>query len=100
MNKRELVQAVAARVGDNKTAAEAVNAIIEAVQKAVAAGDKVAIVGFGSFEMVYKPSRAARNPSTGALIQVAESWVPKFRPGSDFKELVNEGGQKAARKVA
>ncbi|GAA2363686.1 hypothetical protein GCM10010404_17220 [Nonomuraea africana] len=98
MNKRELVDAIADRVGDKKTATEAVNAILEAIQKAVAAGDKVSITGFGAFEMVHKPARTARNPSTGAEIKVAESWGPKFRPGSDFKELVNVGGKKAAKK--
>jgi DNA-binding protein HU-beta len=85
-------------VGDKKTATEAVNAILEAIQKAVAAGDKVSITGFGAFEMVHKPARTARNPSTGAEIKVAESWGPKFRPGSDFKELVNVSGKKSAKK--
>ncbi|MEV0586269.1 HU family DNA-binding protein [Nonomuraea sp. NPDC050310] len=98
MNKRELVDAIAGRVGDKKTATEAVNAILEAIQNAVASGDKVSITGFGAFEMVHKPARTARNPSTGAEIKVAESWAPKFRPGSDFKELVNDGGKKAAKK--
>ncbi|MET9339514.1 MULTISPECIES: HU family DNA-binding protein [unclassified Nonomuraea] len=98
MNKRELVDAIADRVGDKKTATEAVNAILDAIQKAVASGDKVSITGFGAFEMVHKPQRTARNPSTGAEIKVAESWGPKFRPGSDFKELVNAGGKKAAKK--
>lgn len=98
MNKRELVDAIADRVGDRRTATEAVNAIVDAVQKAVANGEKVSITGFGSFEMAHKPARTARNPSTGAEIKVAESWGPKFRPGSEFKELVNEGGKKAAKK--
>ncbi|SDQ37783.1 HU family DNA-binding protein [Thermostaphylospora chromogena] len=98
MNKRELVDAVAGRVGDRKTASEAVNAVIEAIQQAVASGDKVSITGFGAFEMAHKPARTARNPSTGAPIKVEESWTPKFRPGSDFKELVNVGGKKAAKK--
>jgi DNA-binding protein HU-beta len=98
MNKRELVDAIVDRVGDRRTATEAVNAIIDVVQKTVASGDKVSITGFGAFEMVHKPARSARNPSTGAEIKVQESWGPKFRPGSDFKELVNVGGKKAAKK--
>ncbi|MEV7012748.1 HU family DNA-binding protein [Streptosporangium sp. NPDC051022] len=98
MNKKELVEAIADRVGDKKTATEAVNAVLDAIQKAVAGGDKVSITGFGAFEMVHKPARSARNPSTGAEIKVAESWGPKFRPGSDFKELVNAEGKKAAKK--
>ncbi|WP_326643996.1 HU family DNA-binding protein [Streptosporangium sp. NBC_01755] len=98
MNKKELVDAIADRVGDKKTATEAVNAVLDTIQAAVASGDKVSITGFGAFEMVHKPARTARNPSTGAEIHVAESWGPKFRPGSDFKELVNNGGKKAAKK--
>lgn len=100
MNKRDLVDAITERVGGRNIATEAVNAVLDAVQKAVAAGEKVSITGFGAFEMVHKPSRTARNPSTGAEVKVAESWAPKFRPGSDFKELVNEGGRKAAAKAA
>jgi DNA-binding protein HU-beta len=98
MNKRELVDAIADRVGDRKTATEAVNAMLEAIQNAVASGDKVSITGFGAFEMVHKPARTARNPSTGAPIDVSESWQPRFRPGADFKEMVNAGGKKAAQK--
>jgi DNA-binding protein HU-beta len=98
MNKRELVDAIAARVGDKKTATEAVNAVIEAIEHAVASGDKVSITGFGAFEMVHKPARTARNPSTGAPIDVAETWTPRFRPGADFKEMVNAGGKKAGKK--
>lgn len=96
MNKRELVQAVANRMGDNKTATDAVNAVVDAIQKAVAAGDKVSITGFGAFEQVHKPARTARNPATGAEVAVPESWAPKFKPGSDFKELVNAGGKMVA----
>jgi DNA-binding protein HU-beta len=98
MNKRELVDAITDRVGDKRTATEAVNAVIEAIQKAVASGDKVSITGFGAFEMVNKPARTARNPSTGAEIKVAESWAPKFRPGSEFKDQVNEGGKQVGKR--
>ncbi|ADG89499.1 hypothetical protein TBS_35380 [Thermobispora bispora] len=98
MNKRELVEAIADRVGDKKTATEAVNAVLETIQNAVARGDKVSITGFGAFEMVHKPARTARNPSTGAPIKVEESWAPRFRPGAEFKELVNAGGKAAKKK--
>ena len=98
MNKRELVDAIASRVGDKKTANEAVNAIIEAIQRTDASGDKVPITGFGAFEMAHRPARTARNPSTGEPIDVAESWTPRFRPGADFKEMVNASGKKAAKK--
>ncbi|WP_326642819.1 HU family DNA-binding protein [Streptosporangium sp. NBC_01755] len=96
MNKKELVDAIADRVGDKKTATEAVNAVLDTIQTTVASGDKVSITGFGAFEMVHKPARTARNPSTGAQIDVAESWGPKFKPGLEFKEAVNAGGKKAA----
>jgi DNA-binding protein HU-beta len=66
-----------------------VNAVLDAIQDAVAKGDKVAITGFGVFEKSERPARTARNPATGASIDVPASSVPKFRPGADFKALVN-----------
>jgi DNA-binding protein HU-beta len=89
MNKRDLVDAISGRLGGKKPATEAVNAVLEAIQEAVANGDKVAITGFGVFEKSERPARTARNPATGATIQVPSSSVPKFRPGADFKALVN-----------
>ncbi len=94
MNKRELIDAISGRLGDKKTATEALNAVLETIQSAVANGDKVAITGFGVFEKSERPARTARNPATGAPIQVAASSVPKFRAGADFKALVN--GEKPA----
>src|SRR6202045_3416810 len=94
MNKRDLIDAIAGRLGDKKSATEAVNAVLETIQSAVANGDKVAITGFGVFEKSDRPARTARNPATGAEIHVAAQSVPKFRPGADFKALVN--GAKAA----
>jgi len=96
MNKRDLIDAIADRLGDKKSATEAVNAVLDTIQSAVAAGDKVAITGFGVFEKSERPARTARNPATGATIQVPESSVPKFRAGADFKALVN--GDKAEAK--
>ncbi|HEX8005789.1 MAG TPA: HU family DNA-binding protein [Trebonia sp.] len=98
MNKRELIDAISGRLGDRKSATEALNAVLETIQSAVASGDKVAITGFGVFEKSERPARTARNPATGAPIQVAASSVPKFRPGADFKALVNDG--KAPAKTA
>src|SRR6202035_805904 len=88
--------------GDKKAASEAVNAVREPIQSAVASGDKVAITGFGVFEKSERPARTARNPATGDPIEVAASSVPKFRPGADFKALVNDaanGGAKPAEKA-
>ncbi|GAA3750498.1 DNA-binding protein HU-beta [Spinactinospora alkalitolerans] len=89
MNKRDLIDAISDRLGDKKTATEAVNAVLETIQQTVAKGDKVAITGFGVFEKSERAPRTARNPATGAAIDVPASFVPKFRPGSDFKALVN-----------
>jgi DNA-binding protein HU-beta len=99
MNKRDLIDALSGRLGDKKHATEALNAVLDTIQSAVASGDKVAITGFGVFEKSERPARTARNPATGAPIQVAASSVPKFRPGADFKTLVNNGG-KAAKATA
>jgi DNA-binding protein HU-beta len=95
MNKRDLIDAISGRLGDKKTATEAVNAVLETIQSVVAGGDKVAITGFGVFEKSDRPARTARNPATGATIKVPKTSVPKFRPGADFKALVN-GEKKAA----
>lgn len=89
MNKRELIDAISGRLGDKKTATEAVNAVLETIQTAVARGEKVAITGFGVFEKTERPARTARNPATGQPIQVPKSSVPKFRPGADFKAFVS-----------
>ncbi|MER7212422.1 HU family DNA-binding protein [Streptosporangium sp. NPDC000239] len=91
MNKRELIYTVSEHTGVTKdVVAQVLGGILDAVQLATATGDKVAITGFGSFEAVHKPARTARNPQNGAEIKVAESWAPRFRPGSDFKDLVKE----------
>ena len=97
MNKRDLIDAISGRLGDKKSATEAVNAVLDTIQSAVASGDKVAITGFGVFEKSERPARTDCNPATGATIQVPKSSVPKFRPGADFKALVNgekPGGKK------
>ena len=99
MNKRDLIDAISTRMGDKKTATEAVNAVLDTIQVAVAKGDKVAITGFGVFEKSVRPARTARNPATGAPIDVAASSVPKFRPGADFKALVNDGAKAAPAKA-
>jgi DNA-binding protein HU-beta len=90
MNKRDLIDAVSDRMGDNKKAAtEAVNAVLDTIQKTVASGDKVSITGFGVFEKHVRPARTARNPATGAAVKVPKTSVPKFRAGADFKAIVN-----------
>jgi DNA-binding protein HU-beta len=98
MNKRDLIDAISGRMGDKKSATEAVNAVLDTIQATVARGDKVAITGFGVFEKAVRPARTARNPATGASIKVPKSSVPKFRPGSDFKALVNGEKRPASKR--
>lgn len=89
MNKGDLIDAISPRMGDKKTATEAVNAVLDTIQATVASGDKVSITGFGVFEKQVRPARTARNPATGDPVKVPKTSVPKFRAGSDFKALVN-----------
>src|ERR1700748_3784659 len=98
MNKRYLIDAISGRLGDKKTATEAVNAVLDTIQVTVAKGDKVSITGFGVFEKQNRPPRTARNPATGATIRVPKSSVPKFRAGADFKAVVNGEKKVAAAK--
>jgi DNA-binding protein HU-beta len=90
MNKRDLIDEVSDRMGDNKRAAsDAVNAVLQTIQETVARGDKVSISGFGVFEKQVRAARTARNPATGAAVKVPKTSVPKFRAGADFKAMVN-----------
>lgn len=89
MNRQQLIDAVAETVGDKKVASTAVGAVLDTVQRTVAAGEKVSLFGFGVFERVDRPARTARNPSTGGTVEVAASAAPRFRPGSAFRTTVN-----------
>lgn len=73
-----------------KTQSEAfLDATLEIIQKAVARGDEVKLVGFGTFSRLNRKSRNGRNPKTGAPVVIPGSKVPRFRPGKDFKDLLN-----------
>ena len=89
MNKSELVEAVAGQVGDRRTAAAAVEAVLGTVMRAVRDGEPVALSGFGVFEKVDRAARSARNPSTGAAVAVPATSAPRFRPGQVFKDVVS-----------
>ena len=91
VNKAELIEALAARLGDRKSATAALDAVISEVQNAVTKGDKVAITGFGSFEKRVRNARTARNPRTGETVKVKKTSVPAFRPGTAFKDMVAAG---------
>ena len=90
MNKQELIDAVAAATGESKAATgQTIDAIVDAVTKAVVSGDTVQLVGFGSFSTGARAARVGRNPSTGAEIQIAAAKTVKFTAGKAFKEAVN-----------
>jgi DNA-binding protein HU-beta len=91
VNKAELIEALATRLGDKRTAGTALDAVLAEVQSAVAKGEKVSITGFGVFEKRVRAARMARNPRTGAAVRVKKTSVPAFRPGSGFKEMVASG---------
>jgi DNA-binding protein HU-beta len=91
VNKAELIEALAARLGDRKTATAALDAVLAEVQQAVTKGDRVAITGFGVFEKRVRGARTARNPRTGEAVKVKKTSVPAFRAGAGFREMVAAG---------
>jgi DNA-binding protein HU-beta len=96
MNKTQLVDALATRIGDRRTAATAVDALLDTIVDAVRAGESVSITGFGVFEPRARAARTARNPRTGEAVQVAATTVPAFRPGAGFRSAVGGGGSAPA----
>ena len=91
MNKEELVKEIAKSAKlSQKDAAEALEATMATIQTAVAKGQKVTLVGFGTFEPRKRAARTGRNPQTGATIKIAAKTVPAFSAGKKFKELVNK----------
>ncbi|MEU2158448.1 HU family DNA-binding protein [Streptomyces sp. NPDC019396] len=105
MNKAQLVEAIADKMGGRQQAAEAVDAVLDAIVRAVVSGDRVSVTGFGSFEKVDRPARYARNPQTGERVRVKKTSVPRFRAGQGFKDLVSgskklpRGGEVAVKKA-
>ena len=91
MNKAELVDAIASKTGSSKKAAEAaLNATIEAISASLKKGDKVQLVGFGSFEVRKRAARKGRNPQTKEEIKIPASKAPVFKAGKALKETVNK----------
>ena len=89
MNKTELIAAVAEKAGLSKKDSDAaVNAVLCAITDALKAGDKVQLVGFGSFEVKERAARIGRNPSTGAEINIPASKAPTFKPGKALKDAI------------
>ena len=89
MNKTELVAAVAAKAELSKKDAEAaVNAVFDSVKYALAEGDKVSLIGFGTFSVKTRAARTGLNPRTKETIEIPESKVPAFKAGSALKDAV------------
>ena len=91
MNKTELIAAIAAKTGETKKDAEAtLNAFVNVVSETLAKGDKVQLVGFGSFEVRKRAARKGRNPQTKEEIKIPASKAPVFKAGKSLKDLVNK----------
>ena len=91
MKKSELVAIMAEKADLKKVDAEkALNAFVDAVTEALAKGDKIALVGFGTFETKKRAARTGKNPQTGAVIKIAASTVPAFKAGRGLKDAVNK----------
>lgn len=91
MNKSELVAAIAGKAGVSKKDTEAMlKAFIETAEETVKSGDKVQLIGFGTFEAKTRAARMGKNPRTGEQIKIAESKIPAFKVGAAFKDLLNK----------
>ncbi len=90
MNRADLIDTVAARVGISKQqAGDAVHTVTDEITRAVSKGQKVALTGFGVFEKADRRARTGRNPQTGEAVKIRKTSVPKFRPGAQFKGVVS-----------
>ncbi|MGE0084457.1 MAG: HU family DNA-binding protein [Desulfococcaceae bacterium] len=89
MNKTELIDKVAEVLESKKQAQAAVDSILENISTALKNGEKVTLVGFGTFEVAERKARKGRNPKTGEPIDIKAAKVPRFSPGKALKEAVN-----------
>jgi DNA-binding protein HU-beta len=90
MNKSELIDAIAESADISKAAAgRALDATVDAMRKALKKGDRVSIVGFGTFSVGKRAARTGRNPRTGASIKIKAAKVPKFKAGKGLKDAIN-----------
>lgn len=91
MNKTELIAAVAEQTGFSKKDAEkAVNAVVDSIAASMEKGDKVQLVGFGTFEVRQREARQGKNPRTGEMIDIPASKTPAFKAGKALKDAVNK----------
>jgi len=90
MNKTELIEKIAADAGLSKAdSKKALDATVAAIRGALVAGDKIALVGFGTFSVSERPAREGINPATKAKIQIPAKKVAKFKAGSDLADAIN-----------
>lgn len=90
MTKADLINAIAEKAGITKVAAEkSVKAFVETLTDCMKNGDKLTLVGFGTFSTATRAARQGQNPQTGKKIDIAASVAPKFKPGKDLKDAVN-----------
>jgi DNA-binding protein HU-beta len=90
MNKSDLIAAVAAKTGETKKNAEAsINAMVDVIAETLASGDKIQLVGFGSFEVRQRAARKGRNPQTGKEMKIDAKKAPVFKAGKALKDAVN-----------
>ena len=90
MNKTELIEKIAAGSGLTKTdAKKALDATVEAIKETLIAGDKIALVGFGTFSVNERPAREGINPATKEKIQIAAKKVAKFKAGAELADALN-----------
>ena len=91
MNKADLVDKISAASGISKTsAAESIDALVDGVTAALKKGERVTLVGFGTFAVSQRRARNGRNPQTGSVIKIAARKVAKFTPGVELKKAVNK----------
>ena len=99
MNKSELIAALAGKAELSKKDAEkALNAFVDVVNETLVKGEKVQLIGFGTFDVKSRAARVARNPRTGAELKIAASKAPAFKPGKALKDKVNTPAKKKGKK--
>ena len=93
MKMSDIADRVADRIGSSRpVAGNAVDAVFEAIGEALASGEEVRIVGFGTFGTRNRPARTGRNPRTGESLAIPASTTPTFKPGETLRDVVNDGG--------
>ena len=95
MNRKELIDALVTKTGSTKADADrTIAALIEVISDELAQGGNVALVGFGTFEVRERAARTGRNPATGAVLNIAATKAPAFKPGATLKAAVGNTSKK------